>query len=37
MVKEADSDDNHSISFDEFCKAIEKIDVERKFSIRHLN
>ena len=37
MVKEADSDDDNTISFEEFCKVIQKIDVEKKMSIRFLN
>ncbi len=37
MVKEADSNDDHSISFEEFCKVIHEIDVEKKMSIRFLD
>ena len=37
MVKEADADDTQSVSFEEFCNSIQKLDVEKKFSIRFLN
>jgi hypothetical protein len=37
MVKEADSNDDHSISFEEFCKVIHEIDIEKKMSIRFLD
>ena len=37
MVMEVDADHNKSISFEEFRKGLEKLDVERKCSIRFLN
>jgi len=36
-IAEADNDKDHMISFDEFCKAMERVDVEQKMSIRFLN
>lgn len=36
-ILEADLDHDGSISFDEFCKVMEKVDVEQKMSIRFLN
>ena len=32
-IKEADGNKDKMISFDEFCKAMEKIDIETKMSI----
>ncbi|CEF62492.1 EF-hand domain and EF-hand domain pair-containing protein [Strongyloides ratti] len=36
-ITEADSDNDGKISFEEFCKAMEKTDIEQKMSIRFLN
>lgn len=36
-INEADSDNDGKISFEEFCKAMEKTDIEQKMSIRFLN
>lgn len=36
-ILEADQNDDQMISLDEFCKALEKADVEQKMSIRFLN
>jgi len=36
-ITEADKDSDGMISFDEFCKVMEKVDVELKMSIRFLN
>ncbi|CAD6195403.1 unnamed protein product [Caenorhabditis auriculariae] len=36
-IEEADADKDGKISFDEFCKAMEKTDIEEKMSIRFLN
>uniref|UniRef100_A0A1I8ABM5 Calcineurin B-like protein 1 n=1 Tax=Steinernema glaseri TaxID=37863 RepID=A0A1I8ABM5_9BILA len=36
-ITEADSDNDGKISFQEFCKAMEKTDIEQKMSIRFLN
>ncbi|GMT06170.1 hypothetical protein PENTCL1PPCAC_28344 [Pristionchus entomophagus] len=36
-IEEADADQDGKISFDEFCKAMEKTDIEDKMSIRFLN
>ncbi|XP_074645829.1 calcineurin B homologous protein 1-like [Tubulanus polymorphus] len=36
-IAEADTDNNQAITFDEFVKAMELIDVEQKMSIRFLN
>lgn len=36
-IVEADKDSDGMISFDEFCKVMEKVDVELKMSIRFLN
>ena len=37
ILKEADNDKNSDISFDEFCKVLERTDVEQKMSIRFLS
>ena len=37
MVLEADLDGDDLISFDEFCKVLHRIDVEKKMSIRILS
>ncbi|GMT35968.1 hypothetical protein PFISCL1PPCAC_27265 [Pristionchus fissidentatus] len=36
-IEEADADQDGKISFEEFCKAMEKTDIEDKMSIRFLN
>jgi len=36
-ILEADQNGDQMISFDEFCKALERTDVEQKMSIRFLN
>ncbi|PAV69532.1 hypothetical protein WR25_11999 [Diploscapter pachys] len=36
-IEEADTDQDGKISFEEFCKAMEKTDIEEKMSIRFLN
>ncbi|KAG8225129.1 hypothetical protein J437_LFUL006152 [Ladona fulva] len=36
-ILEADQDGDQMISFEEFCKALERTDVEQKMSIRFLN
>uniref|UniRef100_A0A914HJ13 EF-hand domain-containing protein n=1 Tax=Globodera rostochiensis TaxID=31243 RepID=A0A914HJ13_GLORO len=36
-ITEADADKDGKISFDEFCKAMERTDVDQKMSIRFLN
>uniref|UniRef100_A0A1I8EF91 EF-hand domain-containing protein n=1 Tax=Wuchereria bancrofti TaxID=6293 RepID=A0A1I8EF91_WUCBA len=36
-ISEADIDKDGKISFDEFCRAMEKTDIEQKMSIRFLN
>ncbi|CAI5451781.1 unnamed protein product [Caenorhabditis angaria] len=36
-IEEADADRDGKISFDEFCRAMEKTDIEEKMSIRFLN
>lgn len=36
-IVEADEDGDQMISFDEFCKALQRSDVEQKMSIRFLN
>ncbi|KAK0409970.1 hypothetical protein QR680_004870 [Steinernema hermaphroditum] len=36
-ITEADADNDGKISFQEFCKAMEKTDIEQKMSIRFLN
>ncbi|KAK6109432.1 calcium-binding protein, putative [Brugia malayi] len=36
-ISEADIDNDGKISFDEFCRAMEKTDIEQKMSIRFLN
>jgi Ca2+-binding EF-hand superfamily protein len=36
MVIEADLDEDDEISFDEFCEAVKKVDVENKMSMLHL-
>lgn len=36
-ILEADLDHDGTISFDEFVKVMEKVDVEQKMSIRFLN
>lgn len=36
-IEEADGDNDGRISFDEFCRAMEKTDIEQKMSIRFLN
>ena len=36
-ILEADQDGDQMISFAEFCKALERTDVEQKMSIRFLN
>ncbi|KAF8356283.1 chpf-1 [Pristionchus pacificus] len=36
-IEEADTDQDGKISFEEFCKAMEKTDIEDKMSIRFLN
>ncbi|KAF8371636.1 hypothetical protein PRIPAC_78065 [Pristionchus pacificus] len=36
-LEEADADQDGRISFEEFCKAMEKTDIEEKMSIRFLN
>lgn len=36
-IMEADQNGDQMISFEEFCKALERTDVEQKMSIRFLN
>jgi calcineurin B family protein 1 len=36
-IVEADKDGDQMISFQEFCTALERTDVEQKMSIRFLN
>ncbi|XP_026686857.1 calcineurin B homologous protein 1-like [Diaphorina citri] len=36
-ILEADQNGDQMISFDEFCKALERTDVEQKMSIRFLS
>ncbi|MCP9264469.1 Ethanol sensitive with low memory, isoform A [Dirofilaria immitis] len=36
-ISEADIDNDGKISFDEFCRAMDKTDIEQKMSIRFLN
>lgn len=36
-ILEADQSGDQMISFEEFCKALERTDVEQKMSIRFLN
>jgi len=36
-ITEADFDQDGKISFEEFCRAMEKTDIEQKMSIRFLN
>ncbi|CAB3397298.1 unnamed protein product [Caenorhabditis bovis] len=36
-IEEADADRDGKISFEEFCRAMEKTDIEEKMSIRFLN
>lgn len=36
-ILEADQNGDQMISLDEFCKALERTDVEQKMSIRFLN
>ena len=36
-IMEADDDKDNLISFDEFCKVLERTDVEQKMSIRFLS
>lgn len=36
-ILEADQNGDQMISFDDFCKALERTDVEQKMSIRFLN
>ncbi len=36
-IQEADEDKDKMISFDEFCKVLERTDVEQKMSIRFLD
>lgn len=36
-ILEADQDGDQMISFEEFCKALQRTDVEQKMSIRFLN
>ena len=36
-INEADTDHNNLIGFDEFCKSLEKVDIEEKMSIRFLS
>ncbi|GAB6026049.1 Ca2+-binding actin-bundling protein (actinin), alpha chain (EF-Hand protein super) [Chamberlinius hualienensis] len=36
-IKEADKDDDSMISFEEFCEALSRTDVEQKMSIRFLH
>lgn len=36
-ILEADQNGDQMISFEEFCKALERTDVEQKMSIRFLN
>lgn len=36
-ISEADEDGDQMISFEEFCKALQRTDVEQKMSIRFLN
>ena len=36
-IVEADKDGDQMISFQEFCSALERTDVEQKMSIRFLN
>lgn len=36
-IAEADVDNDGSISFEEFCRAMEKTDIEQKMSIRFLH
>ena len=37
MVREADTDGDDLISFEEFCNVLQRIDVEKKMSIRILS
>ena len=37
MVLEADLDRDDLISFDEFCRVLQRMDVEKKMSIRILS
>jgi calcineurin B homologous protein 1 len=36
-IIEADQSGNGKITFDDFCKALERTDIEKKMSIRFLN
>ena len=36
-MREADKDSDGSITFQEFCKAMEKTDIEQKMSFRFLS
>ena len=36
MMTEADLDEDGVISFEEFCDALDKVDVENKMSMLHL-
>lgn len=36
-ILEADEDGDQMISFEEFCKALQRTDIEQKMSIRFLN
>jgi len=37
MVLEADIDRDDHLNFEEFCQSLERIDVEKKMSIRFLS